>query len=56
MKEESQELLRLNKMLDEIVSSRSSISLEKLKKMTKKREWWLSAEQALHYGLIDEIV
>ena len=56
VKEESEELMKLNKMLDEIISSHSKITLEKLKKMTKKREWWLSAEQAFRQGLVDEIV
>lgn len=56
MKEGVQELERLNAMLDEIVTSRTTITSVKLQQKTKKREWWLSAEEALRYGLIEKIV
>jgi ATP-dependent Clp protease protease subunit len=56
IKEESEELDRLNKMLDEIVSSRSKLTMKKLGRKTKKHDWWFSAEEALEYGLIEEIV
>jgi len=56
MKEGVEELERLNRMLDEIVTSRTNITSAKLEKKTKKREWWLSAEEALKYGIIQRII
>jgi len=56
LKDESEELDKLNSMLDQIIVSRCKITLTKLRKKTKRREWWLSAEEALKYGLIDKIV
>jgi len=55
MKEGVEELEKLNLMLDEIIVNRTKISLSKLQKNTRKREWWLSAEEALQNGLIDRI-
>jgi len=55
LKDESEELDRLNTMLDSIIVQRSKISFQKLRKKTKRREWWLTAEEALKYGLIDRI-
>jgi len=56
LKDESEELDKLNSMLDQIIVSRCKITLIKLRKKTKRREWWLSAEEALKYGLIDKVV
>ncbi len=56
VKEESEELEKVNSMLDEIIALRSKLTLRQLKKKTKKRNWWLSAEEALKYELIDEVV
>jgi ATP-dependent Clp protease protease subunit len=55
MKEGVQELERLNAMLDEIIIERTKINKKVLEEKTKKREWWLSAEEALKYGIIHEI-
>lgn len=56
VKEESVELDKVNKMLDEIVAERSKLTLKILQDKTKKRDWWLSATEALKNGLIDEII
>lgn len=56
MKEGVEELERLNRMLDEILAERTKLTLDLIEKNTRKREWWLSAEEALQYGLIEEIV
>jgi len=56
LKDESEELDKLNSMLDQIIVARSRISLAKMRKKTKRREWWLSAEEALKFGIIDQIV
>jgi ATP-dependent Clp protease protease subunit len=55
MKEGVQELERLNAMLDEIIVERTKINKKVLEEKTHKREWWLSAEEALKYGIIHEI-
>jgi len=56
MKEGVEELERLNAMLDEIIIERTKINATLLKNKTKKREWWLSAEEALKYEIITKIV
>jgi ATP-dependent Clp protease protease subunit len=56
MKEGVEELERLNTMLDEIIIERTKINATLLKNKTRKREWWLSAEEALKYGIISKIV
>lgn len=56
LKDESEELDKLNNMLDQIIVSRSRLTLARLRKRTKRREWWLSAEEALKYAIVDEIV
>lgn len=55
LKDESEELDKLNTMLDQIIIGRSKLTLAKLRKKTKRREWWLSAEEALKYGIIDKV-
>jgi ATP-dependent Clp protease protease subunit len=56
LKEGVEELEKLNEMLDEIIAQRSKLTLALLSKKTKKREWWLSSEEALKNGIIDGIV
>lgn len=56
VKEESAELTKVNKMLDNIISEKTSLTPEKLRKNTRKKDWWLSAEEALKYGIIEKIV
>jgi ATP-dependent Clp protease protease subunit len=56
LKEQSAELEKLNKILDELVASKSKLSVDKLQKITRKKDLWISAEDALRYGLIEEIV
>lgn len=54
--EQSIELDKVNSMLAEILVGRSKLTMKELKKKTKKKDWWLSAEEALELGLVDEIV
>jgi len=54
--EESKELGKVNKMLLEIICKKSKLTLKTLEKKIKKKDWWLSAEEALEYQLIDEVV
>ncbi len=56
VKEESEELQRVNMMLIEILSKRSKLTKKGIAKRIKKRDWWLSPEEALKYGLVDEVV
>lgn len=56
LKEGVEKLEKLNEMLDEVISQRSKLTLAVLSKKTKKREWWLSSEEALKHGIIDAIV
>lgn len=50
------EAKRLDKICKEIYMSSTKLTLEKLEEVDKfKKDWWLSAEDALKYGLITEI-
>jgi len=54
--EESKELAKVNKMLLEIICKRSKLSMRSLEKKIKKKDWWLSAEEAFSLGLVDQVV
>jgi len=56
LKEGIVELEKMSLMLDQILVDRSKLSLKELQQKTKKKDWWLSAEEALKYGIIDRIV
>ena len=43
-----------NRILD-IFASRANISKEEIAGRWKRRDWWMSADEALEYGLIDKI-
>lgn len=50
------EAARLQKKLDTIVVERSQITLAELKKLTDRRDYTISAQEALQHGLIDQII
>ena len=50
------ELRKLNSMLRDILVERTGKPAEAIDKAWKKTERWLSAEEALEFGLIDEVV
>lgn len=52
---ESEEIIRLRKLLYEIISSRSGKSYEKVEKDCDRNKW-LSSSEALDYGLADHIL
>lgn len=56
LEEESKEVKTVNRMLAEILAERSGKKTETILKDIKKKEFWMSAEDALSYGLIDEVV
>ncbi len=52
---QAREILRLRKVLDEILSKHTGQPLEKVQKDTE-RDFIMSAEEAMKYGIIDEVV
>lgn len=56
VKEESEELEKVNTMLDEILVKESKMTLKELQKRTRKKDWWISASEALKYGIIDKVI
>lgn len=47
---------KLNKRLDHIVLSRTKIKPETLAAKTKKKDWWVSAQEAKKYGVATQII
>lgn len=57
MEESAEECKRLNNILFDIISSNTKITKSELKEIKKlKKDWFMTAEEALKYGLIDEII
>jgi ATP-dependent Clp protease protease subunit len=52
---QTQEILRIKTMLHSILSKHTGQSLDKIEKDTE-RDYYMSAAQALKYGLIDEVI
>jgi ATP-dependent Clp protease protease subunit len=52
---EAREILRTRRRLDEILADRTGQSVEKIAKDTD-RDYWMSAHEALEYGLIDRVI
>ena len=52
---EAKEIMRMKNTLNEILSSNTGQPLEKIKEDTE-RDYYLSAAQAVEYGLIDKVV
>lgn len=52
---QAKEILRLRKVLDEILSKHTGQPLEKVQKDTE-RDFIMSAEEAMKYGIVDEVV
>ena len=51
----TREILKLRKELYEILSEQSGQSIDKIQK-DAERDFWMTAKEALDYGLIDEII
>ena len=57
MEDDVEETKRLQKMLEQIVLEKTSIKKDRLKQVyVEKIDWFLSAEDALKYNVIDEIL
>jgi len=52
---QAQEILKAKKLLNEILAKHTGQPLEKVEKDTD-RDYYLSAQEALEYGLIDQVV
>jgi ATP-dependent Clp protease protease subunit len=52
---EAKEILRVRQQLNEILANRTNQSIERIEKDTD-RDYFLSAEEAVTYGLIDKVV
>lgn len=51
---QAQQIVYLRERLNEILAERTGQSLERIRKDTD-RDYWMSAEQAVEYGAIDEV-
>jgi ATP-dependent Clp protease protease subunit len=57
MEESIEESKRLQKMLENIVKDKTNISKKKLKEiLDTKKDWFMTAEEALELGVVDEIL
>ena len=57
MEDEVQETKRLNKILFDIIQNETKITADKLREIyEKKKDWYLTAEEALELGIITEIL
>ena len=52
---QAQEILRLRARLEEILASHTKQPLERIKKDTD-RDYFMSAEEAMKYGIVDEVI
>jgi ATP-dependent Clp protease protease subunit len=57
IQEDMDETERLQKLLEKITIEKTKITKEKLKKVYKtKHDWFMTAEEAKEFGVIDEII
>ena len=57
MEEKLKETKRLQKMIEDITLEKTNISKKKLNDILKNKiDWYMSAEEALKLGVIDEII
>lgn len=55
-KDRVKELDVVNKTLNELIVAKSGQSMEKVLNLTKKTDYWMSAQEAKDFGLVDEII
>jgi len=46
---------RLNDQGTDILASRAKISRDEVKKLMDRKDCWISADEALGYGFVDEV-
>lgn len=56
LQEEAEEVKKLNELLNGIISKKTGKSLGELTALEKKTDVWFSAQEALQFGLIDEVL
>lgn len=57
MEEEVKEIKRLQTKFDQLIIKRTNITKEKLEDVRKRKiDWYMSAQEAKEYGVIDEII
>jgi len=56
LQEQSTEVAKLNEMVLRILAERTGKKLKTLKKLVRKKDYWMSAEEALKFGLIDKVL
>ena len=57
MEEKLKETKRLQKMIEDITLEKTNISKKKLNDILKNKiDWYMSAEEALKLGVVDEII
>ena len=56
VEEHAQEVKKINKMLNEIIAERSGKTADEIQALIKKKDYWMSAEEALEFGLIDTVI
>ncbi|MFH0887537.1 MAG: ATP-dependent Clp endopeptidase proteolytic subunit ClpP [bacterium] len=52
---QTKEILRMKKLLNEILASHTTQSLSRIEKDTE-RDFYMSAKEAMEYGIIDEVI
>lgn len=56
LKDEAKELETVNAMIFQLLAERCGVSFSEIQKKVERRDVWLSAEDALKFGLVDEII
>jgi len=56
VQEQADELRKVNDLCKDILAERSKKTAEEIEKIWHKKDVWMSAEETLEFGLIDEIV
>ena len=51
-----QEIKKIEDLINKILAKKTGQKLEKVKQDTKLGDYWLSAEEAVKYGLVDKII
>ncbi len=56
LRDEAKELEILSDMIYELLAKRCHKSVEEIKKLISRKQVWMSAQEALEFGLIDKII
>jgi len=56
LEERTEELRKLNTMLNGIYAERTGKTIKEIEELTKKTDYWMSVGEAKEFGLIDDIV